>query len=150
MRSLHYFRFSYTSYFRKCPALRIRAVVNKFVQVWMDFLYGGDWTERVHNYRRTASGATGCSIFSTTHVFRLHHGRPLKLHALTPSGRSTYALLLERIAILSLRYGDRNRVCNAAMNGLVLESTLNNFWSSLYIAIMVLTWCVIIGTNCHT
>ena len=32
----------------------------------------------------------------------------------------------------------------------VLESTLNNFWSSLYIAIMVLTSCVIIGTNCHT
>ena len=30
------------------------------------------------------------------------------------------------------------------------DSTLYNFWSSLYISIMVLMSCVIIGTNCHT
>jgi len=29
---------------RKCSALRIRAVVNKFIQAHMDFRYSGDWT----------------------------------------------------------------------------------------------------------
>ena len=29
---------------RKCSALRIRAVVNKFIQAHMDFQYSGDWT----------------------------------------------------------------------------------------------------------
>ena len=29
---------------QKCSALRIRAVVNKFIQERMDFRYSGDWT----------------------------------------------------------------------------------------------------------
>ena len=29
---------------RKCSALRIRAVVNKFIQEHMNFRYSGDWT----------------------------------------------------------------------------------------------------------
>ena len=43
---------------------------------------------------RTASGATGCSIFSTTQVFFPHCGHLLKLHTLTPEG-ATYLRALD-------------------------------------------------------
>ena len=47
----------------------------------------------VHNYCHTASGATGCSIFSSTQVSRPHCRHLLKLHALTPGG-ATYLCAL--------------------------------------------------------
>jgi len=42
--------------FWKCSALRIRAVVNKFIQGYMDFRYSGDWTGMYCVHHHSAEG----------------------------------------------------------------------------------------------
>ena len=51
---------------------------------------------------------------------------------------------------LACATASHNRGCNAAMNGTWEHSKMISDLPNIYIAIMVLTWCVMIGTNCHT
>ena len=62
---------------RKCSALRIRAVVNKFIQEHMDFRYSGDWTVNVSGQAQK----------------ELHMDHPLT-QAVYPAFHHTSALLL--------------------------------------------------------